>query len=331
VTSPRLVGSFLVALVLTAACTAPGATSSPTPGPTAPGASPAAGSCAAAPDVSDANAQAWLHAATSADVIPVIASAQQVCGPNRILIGLIDGQNRSIAAPDRTLEVAFFDLGRDSDQPATTADATFVWAIEDSRGLYVVNADLGESGTWGAEVRTAVGGGDPVTVRVAFSVYATGITKRVGEAAPASKTPTAADVDGDLAKLSSDADPDPRLYETSVDAALAAHEPFLLVFATPKFCTSAVCGPTLDKVKPFIGEFPTVTFINVEPYELEWDGSQLQPVITDNALTPVPAVDEWGLLTEPWVFVVDGAGTIRGSFEGTVGEAELREALQAVA
>ncbi len=266
---------------------------------------------------------------TSTDVFPIVASARQVCGRNRILIGLIDAQNRSIAAPDRALEVSFFDLGRDLEQPAATASAAFVWAIEGSRGLYVVNVDLDESGTWGAEVRTAASGEAPVTTRVGFTVYETGITKRVGDAAPASKTPTAADVSGDLSKLSSDSDPDPRLYQTSVDAALAAHEPFLLVFATPKFCTSAVCGPTLDKVKPFIDEFPSVTFINVEPYELEWDGTQLQPVITDDALTPVAAVNDWGLLTEPWVFVVDSGGTIRGSFEGTIGEAELRAALEA--
>ena len=98
----------------------------------------------------------------------------------------------------------------------------------------------------------------------------------------------------------------------------------------PRVRTSAVCGPTLDKVKPFVDEFPDLTFINVEPYELEWDGSQLQPVLTDGQLTPVPAVDEWGLLTEPWIFVVDAGGAIRGSFEGAVGDSELRAALEAV-
>jgi len=325
---PRTLAALLVVLGLAAACTVPGATSNPaTQSPSGPAGSPAAGACPAAP--APADPQGWLHAETSETIIPVIASAQQVCGQNRILIGLLDAGNRSIAAPDRTLKVAFYDLGRDASQPAETAEGEFVWAIEGSRGLYVVNAELGESGVWGAEVRTAADGAE-VAVRVAFEVHPTGVTKRVGDAAPASTTPTAGDVEGDLSKLSSDTEPEPRFYETSVDEALAAHEAFVLVFATPKFCTSAVCGPTLDKVKPFVDEFPSVTFINVEPYELEWDGSQLQPVLTDGGLTPVPAVDDWGLITEPWIFVVDAGGTIRGSFEGTIGEAELRDALAAV-
>ncbi|NJD28449.1 MAG: hypothetical protein FIA92_09140 [Chloroflexi bacterium] len=330
-TSPRTLPSSLLALaIVVGACTGgQGASPGSSQPQSSPAGSPAADACPAAPEVSQADAEAWIAEGRSATVLPVIASSLQVCGQNRILIGLLDGQNRSIATPDRTLEVAFFDLGRDPDQPAATAEGEFVWAIEGSRGLYVVNVDLGESGIWGAEVRTAAGGAEEVA-RAGFQVHPTGVTKRVGEAAPASKTPTADDVGGDLAKLSSDEDPEPRFYETSVDEALAAHEPFVLVFATPKFCTSAVCGPTLEKVKPFVDEFPSVTFINVEPYQLAWDGSQLKPVLTDDQLTPVPSVDEWGLLTEPWLFVVNESGTIRGSFEGTVGESELRAALEAV-
>jgi hypothetical protein len=44
-------------------------------------------------------------------------------------------------------------------------------------------------------------------------------------------------------------------------------------------------------------------------------------------LQPVEAVREYGLLTEPYIFLVDGEGTITASFEAVVGEAELRTAL----
>ena len=37
----------------------------------------------------------------------------------------------------------------------------------------------------------------------------------------------------------------------------------------PKFCTSQQCGPTLDQFKPIAAANPDVTFINVEPYQLE--------------------------------------------------------------
>ena len=35
-----------------------------------------------------------------------------------------------------------------------TADGEFVWTIEDERGMYVVDVDLPEAGTWGAEFTT---------------------------------------------------------------------------------------------------------------------------------------------------------------------------------
>src|SRR4029077_1236199 len=90
----------------------------------------------------------------------------------------------------------------------------------------------------------------------------------VGEQAPASDSPTLADVGGDIAKLSTDQHPDPAFYQTSVAAALAAHKPFVLIFATPKFCKTAQCGPTLDRFKPVAAANPDATFINVEPYQL---------------------------------------------------------------
>jgi len=36
------------------------------------------------------------------------------------------------------------------------------------------------------------------------------------------------------------------------------------------------------------------------------------------------------LLSEPWIFVVDSEGIVRGSFEGVVGEGELERTLAAV-
>ena len=44
----------------------------------------------------------------------------------------------------------------------------------------------------------------------------------------------------------------------------------------------------------------------------------------------MPAVAEWGLPTEPWVFVVAADGTLAAKFEGAVGADELREVLNAL-
>jgi hypothetical protein len=105
------------------------------------------------------------------------------------------------------------------------------------------------------------------------------------------------------------------------------------VFATPAFCQSQQCGPTLDRVKAAAAGAPRdVAFINVEPYRLETVEGRLQPVLdASGGLQPVPAAGEWGLLTEPWIFAVDGDGIVRGSFEGVVGDEELRAAIEAIA
>ena len=95
----------------------------------------------------------------------------------------------------------------------------------------------------------------------------------------------------------------------------------MVVFATPAFCQSAQCGPTLDRVKAGRGQsHPNVAFINVEPYKLQFTEGRLQPVLdANNQLQPVDAVNEWKLLSEPWIFTVDSKGIVRGSFEGVVG------------
>jgi hypothetical protein len=269
--------------------------------------------------------------ATAASVIPVIVSSQQVVGSNRFLFSFLDpATNTPVAAPDRTASVAFIAPG--DSQPGAASPATFVWAIEGSRGDYVATADFPKAGDWKAVFTTQAPGKPPESISVGFQVQEKGITVPVGAKAPTVATPTAADVGGDLSKLSTDPSPDPRFYQLSVANALAAHRPFVLVFATPAFCTSGQCGPTLDRVKEVAKGVPdSVAFINVEPYKLQFTEGRLQPVLDANGqLQPVDAVNAWGLVSEPWIFTVDRDGIIRGSFEGVVGVDELKAAIAAI-
>jgi hypothetical protein len=232
------------------------------------------------------------------------------------------------------VSIATYNLGRDGSRPTQTVEAEFIWGIEGQRGFYVAAVTFAEAGEWGAEFTTAVGGAAAEKIRMRFEVNTSSPVVQIGDQAPASDTPTAASVDGDLARISTDTNPDPAFYQTSVKDALAAHEPFVLVFATPKFCASAQCGPTLDRVKAMAADYPDVTFINVEPYVLEFRDGGLQPVLDTSVdpptLTTAGPTREWGILSEPWVFVVDGAGIVIGSFEGVVTESELDAAIDAV-
>ncbi|MGC2239312.1 MAG: thioredoxin family protein, partial [Acidimicrobiia bacterium] len=67
-----------------------------------------------------------------------------------------------------------------------------------------------------------------------------------------------------------------------------------------------------------------VDFVHVEIY----DDLQVQSF---DELTAVPATDEWGLPSEPWVFVVGADGRVTASFEGAASDEEMRTAIDAVA
>jgi hypothetical protein len=87
---------------------------------------------------------------------------------------------------------------------------------------------------------------------------------------------------------------------------------------------SETCGPLLDQVKGLRPQYEGVDFVHVEVYD------DIQVESFDD-LTTVPAIEEWGLPSEPWVFVVDSSGTVTASFEGVAAEDELAGAIDAVA
>jgi len=322
---PRRLLPLLSALALIAAACA---TSAPSP-------SPAGAICDTAPD--SQVAATWGGATDFPPTLtPVLVSNAITCGKARILFLYLDSSNNVASAPDRKAMVAFYNLGRDPNKAVVTAEGQFVWTIKDERGMYVVDVDLPEAGVWGAEFTwsKSIAGGDiqAETVRMTFSVLDAPTAIAVGQKSPASKTPTVADVGGDVTKISTDTDPDPAFYQTSVADALAAKKPFMVIFATPKFCQTAQCGPTLDMFKPIAAAHPDVTFINVEPYKLQDVDGQLQPVLSaTQQLQATDTTNEWGLLSEPWIFAVDRDGIVRGSYELTITDAELNAILPVIA
>jgi hypothetical protein len=254
---------------------------------------------------------------TDASFYPVIASSEIVVGENRFLVGLLDDKDAPVANPKIDMHISFYDLGKSAETPVTETDMRFIWIQKPYQGIYVGEAEFEAAGKWGAEV-TIAGDGADERLRAAFQVEKSATTPAIGDSAPSVDTPTAADVNGRLSKISTDPKPDPDFYELSVDEAIAAEQPFVVAFATPKFCASQTCGPTLQIVKQVADDFPKVNFLHVEPYELPAEATDLEPV---------RSVTKWGLPTEPWVFVVDERGRVAAKFEGAISVPELGRAL----
>jgi hypothetical protein len=333
--TPRSRFAALVALLLAlAACGPAGATQPSAGAPSSPGGSPVAGGCPTTP-APQGTPEGWDVTAQKPSVFPQLINPTGAiaCGSTRLMFSFLDAQNVPVAKPEQSVEVALFDLGADPATPVLSGPTTFIWAIEPTVGVYVFDARFPTAGTWGAELTMTVGDSPPETVRLVFDVQPVSAVVAVGDPAPPSDTPTLADVGGDVAKISTDDQPVDAFYKTSIADAVAAKKPFVVVFATPKFCRSAQCGPTLDRVKPIAAAHPGVTFINVEPYELKTVDGQLQPVLTDSDppdLTPTAATNEWRLLAEPWVFVVNKNGIVTASFMLIFSDEELNAAIAAV-
>jgi hypothetical protein len=319
--SPAALRVLLVIVALTAAACGSGSGSG--------SASPAAWATPGPAGSSAAGASASAGS-SSPSVIPVIIGQQQK-GPSRFVFSFLDpDKNVPVASPDRTASVAFIAPG--ATEPGSAVEGEFIWAIEGSRGEYIAHTEFPQAGEWKAIFVTQAPGSQQEAIGVTFDVQEDLPTVDIGAKAPASDTPTAADVGGDLSRISTDTNPDPRFYELSVADALAQGKPFVLIFATPAFCQSAQCGPTLDRLKAAAASAPSdIAFINVEPYQLTYTEGRLQPVLdANNQLQPVPSVEEWGILSEPWIFAVDGKGIVRGSFEGVVSDSELKAAFDAI-
>jgi hypothetical protein len=247
-------------------------------------------------------------------VLPAQISSELAVGTNRYLFSFTDAAtNTPAGAPDRTASVGF--TGPANQTIPATAGA-FIWAIENVSGIYVASVDFPAAGDWIAHFTTAAAGKPEERIDFQLQVADKKSVISPGDKAPSVDTPTLASVGGDVSKISSDAKPDKAFYQTSIAAALAAHEPFVVIFATPKFCQTSTCGPTLDKVKPIAAAHPGLTFINVEPYVLASDQGQLQPVLDASGyLQAGPATKAYGLISEPYVFVVGGDGIVKSSFE----------------
>jgi hypothetical protein len=190
--------------------------------------------------------------------------------------------------------------------------------VADATHIYVANLPLGRPGTYWL-LAEPEGGATKVQALGNVVVVDEDAAPDVGDPAIASKTPTLSSTGGDTSVLTTRTPPDESLLRYSIADSLAAKVPFVVTFATPKFCSSRTCGPVVDVVEEVSRrlEDERVRFIHVEVFE-----------DNDPAKGFNRWLREWGLPTEPWTFLVGADGKIAARFEGTVSVHELEEAVR---
>jgi hypothetical protein len=189
------------------------------------------------------------------------------------------------------------------------------------KGVFVAHLEIPKDGSYFLATRFTVNG-KPFQASGGIAVATTAATPAIGAPAPASDTPTLASTHGNLKALTTASPPDTSLLVYSIRESLSAHKPFVAVFATPLYCTSRLCGPTVDVALAAQAQLKgtSVRFIHVE---IDKD--------LDPAKGPNAWVTEWGLPSEPWVFVVGADGKLAAKFEGAVSVGEVVAAANAVA
>jgi hypothetical protein len=263
-----------------------------------------------------------LWRAPGEDVAIVPGTSDYGPGRNRVSFLVVDSRSKVVASPTARVWVA---RGL-QEEPFAQATARLEHigvpggAQADATELYVADLNLPQAGRYWV-LAEPVDADEAIQALGQLDVKARTTAPAVGDRAIPSRTPTLESTGGNLGELSTATPPDPALYRSSVAEALAAKAPFVVSFATPKYCQSRTCGPVVDVVDAVRKRSggSGVRFIHVEIYE-----------DNDPAKGTNRWVDQWKLPTEPFTFVVDRTGVIRAKLEGAFSVRELTAAVQQV-
>lgn len=263
--------------------------------------------------------------ASPTEVSAIVVTRDLTLGVNRVAFGLVDRDGMPLRGKEAQVRAAYLPPGETAGEVRDSGIATFRRWPSGAQGVFTLQLEFDTAGVWELQVDTVTPGGESVTARSAMQVKAQPEAPGIGDPAPASVTPKAEDVD-DLKTITTSPVPDPDLYRLSVQEALAEEMPLVLVFATPAFCVTAVCGPQVEVLSQVKDQFSEqANFIHVEVFK--------DPHLIQSGRPPsgfVPAVSEWRLPTEPFSFIVGRDGTVRAKFEGFVNLEELQEALAGI-
>ncbi|MGZ8667289.1 MAG: hypothetical protein ACXWZM_09285 [Solirubrobacterales bacterium] len=190
---------------------------------------------------------------------------------------------------------------------------------DSATAVYVTHLDFPSDGEWRIAAMIKRGGKLEATLLPSAVVGQFTGVPRVGERSPRIHTPTPESVGGDLSQITTRIPPESMNQSDFYDA--LGKKPIVLIFATPQFCQSRVCGPVVDvaaQVQEKYGD--KVEFIHMEIYN-----------DNDPSKGVRPQVRAFSLPGEPWAFVIDRSGVVRTVIEGAFGVNELERAVEGVA
>jgi hypothetical protein len=182
--------------------------------------------------------------------------------------------------------------------------------------VYTTRVDFPSDGEWRIAALIERDGELTTSLLPSAVVGAFKRVPKVGQKAPLIHTPTAADANEDLSKITTRIPPD---TQNEVDyAEVLGKKPIVLLFATPQFCQSRVCGPVVDvaeQVKQTYGK--KAAFIHMEIYKDNDPNKGVRP-----------QVRAFHLPSEPWLFAIGADGRVEAEIDGAFGVQELTQVVK---
>jgi hypothetical protein len=199
-------------------------------------------------------------------------------------------------------------------------------APAEARGVYQAeDVMFDRSGVWQVEVTADIPGSGAQTLTSTFPVAELHALPAPGDRALHTENHTM-DSTGvpasaiDSRALDGEPVPDPELHATTIGEALDAHQPIVVIFATPTFCVSLMCGPEVDSVAELAERYSDrAVFIHVEIWR-----NAAEQVLNE-------AAADWllrnGDLTEPWAYLIGSDGIIVDRWGPLFDQEELAQEL----
>ena len=252
-----------------------------------------------------------------------LATSQYTPGTNRLAFGVIDAEGKFVYAPTAVY------VGRTPNSPAAgpflaPTDSLVTEARYRSRGAAIDASPL--AAIYSSQVRLPEAGRYAVLVvsRVEGRLFGatTSITVRrdsvvpgIGEEPPEVSTDTVEN-SGGIAQVETREPPDP--FHDVDFADVLGEKPVALLFSTPAFCESRVCGPVTDIAVQLAEEYgDEVEFIHQEVFRDNDPSKGVRPQLT-----------AFRLPSEPWLFTFDEDGRVAAQLEGSFGLEAFEQALK---
>jgi hypothetical protein len=285
----------------------------------------AMGACTSSSGTGDGGSTAQGRGDDPSGLNAEVASVDLVAGqPQRFLVGVFAQSGLVLSFGEVSFRFIYLGTKAQPSAPVTgpTTTASYVptpgtpdtrsapTLTQPSQGRGVYQAEgvrFDSAGIWRVEVRADVDG-RASSAAAAFTVldkprlpdvgqpalHTENLTLRTKGAPPEAIDSRAAD-GGSV--------PDPQLHQWTIADALDRHLPILVTFATPVYCTSRFCGPTVEEVAQLQRRFADrAVFIHVEIWR-DYQNSVVNQAAAD-------WVYRGGDLTEPWTFLVGADGRI---------------------